>query len=326
MLSLFWLAALSWLCIPDTGLANEAPQTSDLPLYEKVKDLPSGVLQISASDVMLPLMLTWAEDFTQLYPQVSIQMRSGNAQEVFEQLKTDPTKKLIALSRELTAVETNEFKEQFGYDPRDIRVAIDGLAIYVNQTNPISSISLEQLNHIYSDSTDTVLEKWGQLGLKGSWAEHPIVPVGFDVQSSSYDLFHKVVLPIGGYRSYVQTDRNPWDILNMVEQDAHAIGYAGITLRHHPGVKPIAIMQRSVPVELTRFTALSGDYPLARSLYVYLGIRPTERLPIINQEFFRYIFSQQGQNTVVRRGMFSLQASMAAKMIRRANSQGLIFD
>ena len=61
---------------------------------------------------------------------------------------------------------------------------------------------------------------------------------------------------------------------------------------------------------------LSGDYPLARLLYVYVNKRPTESIDTLTYEFLRFVLSKQGQEIVVKDGYFPLPAPVAAEILR----------
>ena len=60
---------------------------------------------------------------------------------------------------------------------------------------------------------------------------------------------------------------------------------------------------------------LSGDYPLARSLYIYVNDPPSEQVDLVIKEFFRFILSKQGQEIVVKDGYLPLAAKVVEKQL-----------
>ncbi len=323
---LFLTALLLFLPLRLFGF-NEALQTMDLPMYQKVNDLPSGKLLFTGSESINPLLLAWAKQFIQMYPQVSIVVEGGGSGRAAEALMENPLHILAPMSRELTSKQLADFHDKYGYDPMAIRIALDAVAIYVNKENPLRSISVRNLERIYNEDKSDDLLNWGGLGLQGSWAKKTIHPLGRNHRSGTYGLFQEMALKSGEQSPAVPQLGNPWNMVDAIEADPCAIGYASVGVAMHPGIKLLPIIgEEGVPVAPTRVNCLSGAYPLARSLYIYVGSRPGAMMSSIQKEFFQYIFSQEGQNTVVRYGMFALQSAMAAKMLRRVQTGGLILE
>ncbi|HEX6984354.1 MAG TPA: hypothetical protein VF170_03205, partial [Planctomycetaceae bacterium] len=63
--------------------------------------------------------------------------------------------------------------------------------------------------------------------------------------------------------------------------------------------------------------AYTGEYPLARFLYVYVNAKPGEPLDPLRREFIKYVFSKQGQEAVVKDGYFPIPAPLAAKELEK---------
>ena len=75
------------------------------------------------------------------------------------------------------------FEAKFGYKPTPFPVAIDALAVYVNKDNPISGMTVVQVDAAFSKTRrqgyKEDLQKWGQLGLSGTFTKMPIRPGKF---------------------------------------------------------------------------------------------------------------------------------------------------
>ena len=72
---------------------------------------------------------------------------------------------------------TTAFETKFGYPPMRIALCMDANIVFVNKANPITSISMEQLDAIYSKrrlGKPGPAEVWGDLGVRGELAKRTI--------------------------------------------------------------------------------------------------------------------------------------------------------
>jgi phosphate transport system substrate-binding protein len=51
---------------------------------------------------------------------------------------------------------------------------------------------------------------------------------------------------------------------------------------------------------------LSGEYPLARFLYIYVNKKPNQPLDKLTAEFIKFVESKEGQEVVAKAGFFPL--------------------
>ena len=102
----------------------------------------------------------------------------------------------------MTKNELTTFEEAWGYKPTRVRVALDALAIFVHSENPINTLTLEQIDSIFSStqncSTTPSIVSWGKIpgGLEGQ----PIRLYGRTKNSGSSDFFKEVGLCKGSYK------------------------------------------------------------------------------------------------------------------------------
>ncbi|MDX2474897.1 MAG: phosphate-binding protein, partial [Candidatus Krumholzibacteria bacterium] len=62
--------------------------------------------------------------------------------------------------------------------------------------------------------------------------------------------------------------------------------------------------------------AYSGDYPLARFLYLTVNYKPGTKLDALRGEFVRFVFSRNGQEAVVKDGYLPVPATVCAEELR----------
>lgn len=302
------------LALSQPVFAGSIQVDSDLPKYKKVEGV-SGNLSSIGSDTLNNLMTYWVEKFSSHYPSVNIQVE-GKGSSTAPPALVSATAQLAPMSREMKDKELDEFEKKFGYKPTRVRVAIDALAVFVNKDNPIKGLSLEEVDAIFSKSRRAGgkedLNAWGKLGLTGSWAERPVSIFGRNSASGTYGYFKKVVLKKGDYKDEVKEQPGSASVVQSVSVDPTAIGYSGIGYRT-ASVRALALSaKKGGPfVEPTVDNALTGDYPLARFLYVYVNKAPGKPLDPLTREFLKLVLSKEGQEVVVKGGYFPLPASVA---------------
>lgn len=304
------LMAACLLIIPFSSVVAESD--SDLPSYTPVAGV-SGNLNSVGSDTLNNLLTLWAEAFQEIYPNVNIQIE-GKGSSTAPPALIEGTAQLGPMSREMKASEVDEFEHKFGYKPSVVRVAIDALAVFVHKDNPIEGLSLTQLDGIFSSthrlgSEDLV--HWGQIGVEGNWASRPISIYGRNSASGTYGFFKQVALGKGDYRSTVKEQPGSSAVVQGIASDLYGIGYSGIAYRTS-GVKTVNIgADGGAPAEPTMENCLTGDYPLARFLMIYVNKAPNKSLDKLTYEFIRFINSREGQAVVSKIGYFPLPAEVA---------------
>ena len=312
------LIALTALLIGGLGTAGAQAVKVDkqLPVYKK-SGFTSGNLDSIGSDTLNNLMTLWSENFRRIYPSVVIQIE-GKGSSTAPPALIKGTAKLGPMSRKMKSKEINAFEKKFGYKPTAIGVALDSLAVYVHKDNPIQAISLQEVDAIFSKNRKGGLTKkietWGQAGLNGSWANKPISLYGRNSASGTYGYFKKKALFKGDYKDTVKEQPGSASVVQGVASDRGAIGYSGIGYATS-GVRavPLARKPGDAPHEPTYANALSGKYPLARPLLIYVNKHPTKGLDKLTREFLKLVLSKEGQQIVIKDGYLPLPAAVAGQ-------------
>ena len=100
-----------------------------------------------------------------------------------------------------------------------------------------------------------------------------------------------------------------------VANDLFGMGYSGIGYKT-AGVRALPLGEAEGEYyEATAENALSGDYPLARFLMVYVNKAPNGSLDPLTREFLRYVLSKQGQEVVAKDGYYPMPAELAAQAL-----------
>ena len=312
------MAATLGLCLPALGQADKVDPK--IPAYKKVSGISGNVNSIG-SDTLNNVMTMWAESFNKQYPNVKIQVE-GKGSSTAPPALIQGTAQLGPMSRPMKANEIDEFEKKFGYKPTPIALAIDGLAVYVNKDNPLDKITLQQVDAIFSKGRScgaaAEITTWGQLGLKGEWADKPISLYGRNSASGTYGYFEEHALCKGDYKDTVKEQPGSAAVVQGVTSDRYGVGYSGIGYKTS-GVKavPLAAKEGAPYVTDESENVLSGKYPLSRFLYVYVNRAPGQPLDPLVKEFLRFALSREGQETVVKDGYLPIASSIAEQELKK---------
>ena len=263
----------------------------------------------------------WSEEFKKQYPNVNIQIQAAGSSTAPPAL-TESTANFGPMSRKMKDKEIQAFEKKFGYKPTPIRVAIDALAIFVHKDNPIKGLTISQVDSVFSSTrkcgSKLSVFNWGQLGLTGSWATQNIQLFGRNSVSGTYGYFKKKALCKGDYKNTVNEQPGSASVVQSISASTNAIGYSGIgyTTSSVKAV-PLAKKEGQAFVSATPENAISGKYPLARFLYVYVNKQPNKPLPPIEREFIKMVLAKIGQNVVVKDGYIPLPAKVAAAELKK---------
>ena len=291
-----------------------------LPVYNPVSGV-SGSLKSVGSDSMNNTMTLWAEGFLRMYPNVRIEIE-GKGSSTAPPALIAGTAQFGPMSREMKASgEVDQFQARYGYAPYKLRTGIDMLAVYVNKDNPIAQtgLTLQQVDAIFSTNRrgghPTDIRTWGDLGLTGEWANQPISIYGRNAASGTYGFFKENALFNGDYKPSVKEQPGSSSVVQGVATDKYAIGYSGIGyMTADVRAVPLASKPDSAKIPATAEYAYTGEYPLARFLYVYVNARPGAALDPLRREFIRYIFSRQGQEDVLKDGYYPITNVIAQEV------------
>ncbi|GJM08150.1 MAG: phosphate-binding protein PstS [Lysobacteraceae bacterium] len=292
----------------------------NLPIYERASGV-SGNLSSVGSDTLANLMTLWAEEFKRTYPSVNIQIQAAGSSTAPPAL-TEGTSSLGPMSRMMKDQELEAFENRHGYKPTPIAVAIDALAVFVHKDNPIESLTLPQVDAIFS-STRTCgavddIDSWGALGLDGAWTDRTIQLYGRNSVSGTYGYFKSTALCKGDFKNNVNEQPGSASVVQSISSSLNGIGYSGIGYRTSSvRAVPLARNEGSEAVDASAEMALSGDYPLSRFLYVYVNKKPGQALDPITLEFLRLVLAQQGQEVVVKDGYIPLPAAVAERQLKQ---------
>ena len=231
----------------------------------------------------------------------------------------DGQTRLCMMSIPMSSADRERFYRSRGYPPIELPAALDPIVVVVHPDNPISQLSLPQLDAIFGTElragAQAPLRAWGDLGLGGAWATAPIALWGGAPQTGTRRLFQRTVLQDGPFRDELQNDPDFMyqGVILHVANDPHAIGFCNAQHGTY-GAKALALSpQTGLPaVAPTPDAVYSGRYPLTRSLLLYVDAPSLDQLDPLAREFLNVLYSRSGQTAFARRN----QAPLPAEKVR----------
>ena len=335
------------------ALAPVAPAAefnlSALPAYAPPAEKISGPIR-NHGNAYGGLLKRWETAFQKFHPGVTFADTLPTSDAAFPALITGVTD-LAPNGSEPIITETLGFFEVHGYHATALTVASGtfdtegrspGPIIFVHQDNPLTRLTLEQLDGIFGAERNGAMrgfkwtledargpEKnirtWDQLGLAGEWPGKTIQTYGH-APSGTARFFQLKVLKNSdkwnpNYRGYVETGSKMIADNDKAEQRGgvkHMLAHElardkhGIAWSIMPQAKGIAGLKRLALaahdggpyVAPSRASFQSREYPLVRSIYIYLNRQPGTPVEPRFREFLRFILSREGQQIVADDGGF----------------------
>ena len=303
------LVVISAVSMVATAAAKNSANKETLPSYKPTSGV-TGTLKSIGSDSMNNEMALWSEAFRKFYPGVKIEVE-GKGSATAPTALIEGTAQFGPMSRPMKNEEISAFKTKFGYEPTAVKTSLDVLAVYVHRDNPIKSLSLQDVDAVFSKTRKSGAAKdiatWGDLGLTGEWANKPIQIYGRNSASGTYGYFKEHALAKGDFKDTVKEQPGSAAVVQGVASDKFGIGYSGIGYKTD-AVKavPLSLKPGTEAIPATEEMALAGTYPLGRYLLLYINKAPKQDLDPARREFLLYVLSAQGQESVVKNGYVAL--------------------
>ena len=329
---------------------------SGLPHYVPQKQL-TGWIRLHGSNYLADGKLGeyWRDGFAKFQPGLRISFYLPTAAVAFAALYYNQAD--LAMGHRPGFYDLLAYQRVMGFDPLEI-TAVTGsydvagwensTVILVNNENPLKGITLEQLDGVFGAARDggwagtnfrpdwargpeKNIRTWGQLGLKGEWADKPIHVYGFNLRYNTATDFADKVLKasdkwnenIHAYAHIVQPDGKRYIQADQIT-DALARDKYGIAYNRYRGERPnirrlaVSATDGGPFVEHTLETVQNRSYPLFQEAFFYATVKPGTAIDPNVKEFLRYVLSQEGQAEVQRDGKYlPLTAAVVREQLKK---------
>ncbi len=246
---------------------------------------------IDGSTTVGPIAKAFAEYFMEANPDINMTVSesgSGNGAKSLLNATCD----IAAMSRPMKDGEFKACAEK-GIQPVAHVVALDGLPILVHPSNPVQELSIEQVRKIYLGE----ITNWKEVG----GPDKKIVAISRDTNSGTFETFNKLVMEKQNLSAKVEKVGSNGAIRQRVQTTPAAIGFAGLGFVDKT-VKALKING----VAPTAETVQTGEYPIARPLFMY-----TDTYPKLGSPLFQFItihLTEDGQEIVEEIGFVPVTA------------------
>jgi len=164
----------------------------------------------------------------------------------------------IGMSSRVIKLSEKEKLDELGIKVEAHVLALDMIAVIVNEKNPIKNLSKSELKKIFTGE----ITEWKELKRKESLSGS-IKVYTRNTSSGTYKTFQKLAMNGEGYGKNTQKLAGSGFSPSVVEGDMNGIGYVGLAYVSRDGLKPLRI-DGVAPI------GKNGKvYPLTRSLYFY---------------------------------------------------------
>lgn len=199
---------------------------------------------------------------------------------------TERTCDIGAVARKLKLVEKGR-----GADLNEVLVATDALAVYVDQANPVSKLSLVDVRRVFSGE----VADWSQVG----GAPGPIEVVIPQTKTACSTNFKALAMGEANFVATSKITQIASETLPLVTGNPHAISFVSFgALADHPGLKALAIDGKA-PSE--------AGYGINQEFYLVIHGAPQGAVG----KFIDFFLSGPGRDLIARNGMTPARGGVA---------------
>jgi phosphate transport system substrate-binding protein len=234
------LAAVALVLFAGFGLAGCADESE------------SKTLTVAGSTTVLPIAESAAEDFKE-NTGTSV-LVSGLGSSAGIEAVSNGTADIATSSRALT-------EEEEQTDLVATVVAHDGIAVIVNDDNPVDNLSLEQLRDIYAGK----ITNWSEVGGE----DLAIQVVNRDEASGTREAFKKLVMQGTSFDRTAAILPGTGQVRDVVSRTPGAIGYISIGFVDSEFTTSTVKSLSIDGVAATEANVENGTYPISRELYFF---------------------------------------------------------
>ena len=324
-------------------ISPEQQALNGLPHYRHQEQV-SGTIRLwghgaPVLDFMGMLVKSWEEGFQKYQPGVKFEYDmygTASAMGALYAGKGD----IAILGQEIYPFEMAAFEQVKHYPPLGIEIATGSvdvrnfdfaIGVFVNKSNPLSQMTVVQIDKVFAwheGGKTANIETWGQLGLKGEWADKPIHLYGWYesdifstfVENAALNGSHQWRCGMKQFAHIHRPDGTIYDsgqqILDDLSNDRYGMALSNVRyLNKRDAVKPLALARTAVSpyVAATKETLINREYPLGRIIPAEIDRVPGQPVDPKVKEFLRYILSREGQEDIVRNGKYLPMQPEAAK-------------
>ena len=289
------------ICVVLPGCARERQETPT-----------KGHVTIAVSESISPLLRQEKQKFEELYPEAVIDLQVTTARDAIASLFNDSLKVIVS-SRPLNS-EERDVQKKFHLAIDEYKIAIDGIAIIVNDENPVKGLRTTQLDSLLRGFTT----RWDNVGWEHSSAAIDLcLP---DQNSGTFEVVGMKILHGERFATPTKIVHSSTTMLEYVSSNTTAIGMVGINWigEGNGKVRVLELTDPNAPDSL----GISGQYFPPLQAHLYRGYYPLTRDVFVYSRadgygvaagFISFMTSPAGQKIVLGTGL--VPATMPIRLV-----------
>jgi len=285
----------------------------------------TGTIRIWGDDNMSGVTSAWEKGFQKFHPQVNFETKLMGTATAMPGIYTGVAD-LALIGRETNTTDNDGFLHVLQYRPLRFELmtgSLDrpgksyALAIFVHKDNPLSKLTLAQLDAVFGCEHRRGLDNirtWGQLGLAGEWKNKPINLYSYDAETGTGLFFLHAVLAdsrkmnwetLKEFKDIKNPDGSTYEsgqqIIDALRKDRFGLAVSSVRYANaEVKALPLAAHDSGPYLLATRENLISRKYPLTRVTYAFVNQLPDKPIDPKVREFLRYVFSREGQEDIAR--------------------------
>ena len=319
---------------------------SGLPKYQP-KQKVSGTIRMWGSNYITDGFLGgyWEAAFKKYHPDVKFDFHMKTTLAAVPSLIFGVSD--LGIGRKITFPEQELFERYTDRSPIEIEIATGsydvpgwqpGYGVVVQKDNPITHITMEQLDGVFgaeraggwegtswrpnwARGPEKNIRTWGQLGLTGEWADKPINVYGLTLRyHQATEISDRVLKASDKWNEHLKIYANFVSKAGKLERgmnedlaaDKYGIGIVAAPTTNLTGgasqptqkVLSVAAKDGGPYIPYTLDTLQNRTYPLYDRIFAYTDREQGKPMNPAVLEFLRFVLSQEGQAEVMRDGKY----------------------
>lgn len=283
---------------------------------ERPESPTKGQVTMAVSESVAPLLMEEKRIFEELYVQARVAIEVNSDREAIARLFNDSITVIVS-ARPLNA-EEREVQKRFRLPVHEHKIAIDAVAVIVNNENPLRQLRTTQLDSILRGTAT----RWSDLGWKGSSSKIAVcLP---EINSATYEVVGTRILNGGLYAPAAKVAATSLEMIQAVVKDPAAIGLVGMNWMKDRAdqVRLLELADPNAPDSL----GTRGKYFAPYQAYVYQKYYPIIREVFVYSTadnygvaagFTSFLTSGPGQKIVLNSGL--VPATMPVRLVETTN-------
>jgi len=246
-------------------------------------------IRIDGSTTVGPIVDAFVEAFNEKMPDLRFSVKktgSGDGATALVEGRCE----IAAMSRFMRHDEYNKAVAA-GRMPVPFTICLDSVCLIVHPSNPVRSLSKEQVKKIYTGE----ITNWRELG----GPNIPIIAISRDTSSGTYEVFYELALDKEKMGTRIEFANSNPQIFTRVSTTQGAIGYVGLGFLTR-GVEAV----RYENVLPSKVSIANGTYKLSRPLYLF-----TDGYPALGSSllaFCNFFLTEEGHEIISAKGFIPL--------------------